>query len=259
LTVGNEETTLSVKSPIFKFFGDEITQEKKKAEIQDFLKTEAGDLVLFIAHTNKDLVHKAQNAIRKHVANKLHLLDQNSLKFVWIYDFPFFEEIDTYPPATLTVGETKIKVDFAHNPFGIFQNFDGKTHLETLQIAKSENRLLELRAIQYDIACNGYEVLSGGRRNNIPECLMEGFKLVGYTEEEVKNRFGHMMEAYSYGAPFHSGFAWGLDRLFMVLVDEDNIREVIAFPKNGSGMDLMMNSPSVVRPEDLRELSIKSV
>ncbi len=239
---------LQAKSPILKFFGDEAAQKAKQQEIVDFLGIESGDLVLFVAHSDKDLVHKAQNAIRKHVALKLDLLDSNSLKFVWIYDFPFFEKDDKTD-----------KIDFAHNPFGIFQNFENLTHLETLKLAQKENRLLELRAIQYDIACNGYEVLSGGRRNNIPECLMEGFKLVGYTEEEVKEKFGHMMEAYSYGAPTHAGFAWGIDRLFMVLVEEDNIRETIAFPKNGSGMDLMMNSPSSVRPIQLKELHIKSV
>ncbi len=230
------------KSPILKFL-----DKAKQLEIQNYLGAEAGDLVLFVAHSDKNLVHKAQNAIRKHIAQKLDLIDNNSLKFAWVYDFPFFEETDDG------------KIDFAHNPFGIFQNWAGLTHLETLQKARAENRLLELRAIQYDIACNGYEVLSGGRRNNIPECLMEGFKLVGYTEEEVKEKFGHMMEAYSYGAPTHAGFAWGIDRLFMVLVDEDNIRETIAFPKNGSGMDLMMNSPSTVRESQLKELSIKNI
>ena len=230
------------KSPILKFL-----DEDKQLEIQNYLGAEAGDLVLFVAHSDKNLVHKAQNAIRKHIAQKLDLIDNNSLKFAWVYDFPFFEETDDG------------KIDFAHNPFGIFQNWAGLTHLETLQKARAENRLLELRAIQYDIACNGYEVLSGGRRNNIPECLMEGFKLVGYTEEEVKEKFGHMMEAYSYGAPTHAGFAWGIDRLFMVLVDEDNIREIIAFPKNGSGMDLMMNSPRTVRESQLKELSIKNI
>jgi len=234
------------KSPIFKFFGDEAAQEDKKAEIAQYFGAEEGDLILFLANTDKQLIFKAQNAIRLHVADKLELIDTSKLAFAWIYDFPFFE-------ADEKTGE----VDFGHNPFGIFQAWEGKTHLETLTTAQAENRLLELRAIQYDIACNGYEVLSGGRRNNMPELLMEAFKTVGYTQEEVQRKFKHMMEAYTYGAPPHAGFAWGVDRLFMILHDEDNIREVIAFPKNGSGVDVMLDSPTTVRTKQLEELSIE--
>ena len=239
-------TSDGAKSPIFKFFGDEAAQATKQAEIQNYFGAEIGDIVLFLAHENKELIFKAQHAIRIHVAKKLEILDENSLAFAWIYNFPFFE-----------ADEKTGTVDFAHNPFGIFQAWEGLTHLQTLEKAKTENRLLEIRAIQYDIACNGYEVLSGGRRNNIPELLMESFKTVGYTEEEVTRKFKHMLEAYTYGAPPHAGFAWGVERILMILNDEDNIREVIAFPKNGSGLDAMLDSPTVVSKKQLSELHIQ--
>lgn len=241
--IQNQE--LIAKSPILKFFGDENAQKIKQQEIQDFLGIQAGDLVLFLAHADKDLVHKAQNAIRKHVTAKLDLIDQNILKFVWIYDFPFFEE-----------GENG-QVDFCHNPFSSWQAWDGLTQLETLEKAKAENRLLELLANQYDITCNGYEISSGGVRNTNPEAIMQAFQAVGYEEAEIKNRFGHMLEAYKFGAPNHAGFAPGLDRILMILTGEDNIRETIAFPKNGSGMDLMTNSPSTVDKNLLKDLGIK--
>ena len=205
---------------------------------------QGGDLVLFVAHADKDLIHKAQNAIRKHVATKLDLINQNILKFVWIYDFPFFENGDK-------------GVDFCHNPFSSWQPWDGLTQLETLQKAKEENRLVELLANQYDITCNGYEISSGGVRNTNPEAIMQAFQAVGYEESEIRTRFGHMLEAYQFGAPNHAGFAPGLDRILMILTGEENIRETIAFPKNGSGMDLMTNSPSTVDKSLLKDLGIK--
>lgn len=234
-----------IKSPLLKFFTDPDDILKK---LEKTIGTEIGDLILFLAGEDKDLIYKAQKAIRSHIANKLDILAKDELRFVWIDKMPFFEK-----------DEKTGKIDFGHNPFGIFEPFEGMTNDQTLDFAIANDKLLDLRAIQYDIACNGYEVLSGGKRNSNPELLMKAFNIVGYTKEEVEERFGHMLEAYSYGAPHHAGFAWGLDRLFMVLNDEDNIREVIAFPKNGKGKDLMMNSPSNVRPEQLKELSIKIV
>ncbi|MFM7854454.1 MAG: amino acid--tRNA ligase-related protein [Flammeovirgaceae bacterium] len=111
--------------------------------------------------------------------------------------------------------------------------------------------------MQYDITCNGYEISSGGVRNNSPEAILKGFEVVGYTEAEVRAKFGHMLEAYEFGAPYHAGFAPGVDRIMMILTGEDNIREVIPFPKNGSGIDPMTNSPSEVSPKQLAELGIK--
>jgi aspartyl-tRNA synthetase len=237
------------KSPIFKFFGDEQAQDQKKKDIKAYFNAEAGDLILFVANSNKNVVFKAQNQMRQHIARHLdkdggNFIDKTILKFCWVYDFPFFEIEDG-------------KADFSHNPFGVWKEFEGMTTMETIIDARENNKIDELRAIQYDLTLNGYELLSGGERNANSETLTEAFKTVGYTEDEVKAKFGHMMEAYSYGAPKHAGFAWGLDRLFMILTGEDNIREVIAFPKNGQGMDTMTNSPSEVGAKSLRELGIK--
>ena len=236
------------KSPIFKFFGDESTQLAKKTEIKDKFGCETGDLLLFVANSDRHIVFKAQNQMRLHIAREMNLIDENVLKFAWIYDFPFFE-----------YDEKLDKIDFCHNPFGAWKPDEGMTNRETLAKYESEGRLTDLRAIQYDITCNGYEISSGGVRNNNPDDLLAAFQLVGYSEDEVKSRFGHMLEAYKYGAPFHAGFAPGIDRIMMILTGETNIREVIAFPKNGSGVDLMTDSPSVVRDIQLKELSIKVV
>lgn len=235
------------KSPIFKFLGDTNEAiEIKKAEIKKHFNLETGDLVLFIANADQNIVYKTQNQIRLHICKHLDLIDHSILKFVWVTDFPFFE-----------FDEKTGKLDFNHNPFSLWKSDEGKTPIETLENAIKNNTILDLTAIQYDLTLNGYEVISGGVRNPNPEALLKVFKLVGYSEEEVRNRFKHMMEAYEYAAPPHAGFAWGLDRLFMVLSEEENIREVIAFPKNGSGMDVMTNSPSEVDPKLLKELGIK--
>jgi aspartyl-tRNA synthetase len=232
------------KSPIFKFFADnEAEIEAKKQELEKFFEIETGDLVLFVANKNKNIVHKAQNEMRKHIAKKLDLIDDNLLRYVWIENFPFFEK-----------DEKTGKIDFSHNPFSIWQG-----GLETLLKAKEEGEiaLLNLKARQYDIAVNGFEVLSGGVRNPHPEALKEAFKIVGYKEEEIQNQFGHMMQAYEYGAPSHAGFAWGVPRNLMVLFGEENVREVVPFPKSGSGTDPMTNSPSTVSDRQLKELGIK--
>ena len=237
------------KSPIFKFFGDtEEIIEAKKVELQKYFDLQTGDLVLFIANPDKNIVHKAQNQMRQHIAKHLGVIDESILRFAWVYDFPFYEKDD----------KTQ-KIDFGHNPFGVWKPNEGQSALETLEEAIKNDTLLDLRAIQYDLTLNGYEVLSGGVRNSNPEALLAAFKVAGYIEEEVRLKFKHMMEAYEFGAPPHAGFAWGLERLFMILMEEDNIREIIAFPKNGSGIDVMTNSPSEVSPKQLKELSIKVV
>jgi aspartyl-tRNA synthetase len=238
-------TEEGLKSPLLKFFTD---ADATMAEFDKATTAVKGDLVLLLASDNKELVYKAQNAIRKHVATKLNLIKHDEIRFSWINDMPFYEQ-----------DEKTGKIDFGHNPFGVFKNFEGMTATETLETAIKDNRLLELRGIQYDVACNGYEVLSGGQRNSNPELLSKGFQVAGYTEEQVKTNFGHMLEAYSYGAPYHAGFAWGVERLLMIFNDEDNIREVIAFPKNGQGKDLLMNSPAAVSPAQHKDLHIKII
>jgi aspartyl-tRNA synthetase len=239
-------TSEGAKSPIFKFFGTDEQIELKKQEIETHFNIQTGDLVLFIANSNKNLVYKAQNQMRVHIAKHLNLIDDSILKFAWIYDFPFFEE-----------DEATGKIDFTHNPFGIWKSEEGLSPLETLKKVEASGDLLSLKAVQYDIICNGYEISSGGARNTNPDALIYAFELVGYTEEEVKNRFGHMLEAYSYGAPNHAGFAPGIDRILMLLTGENNIREIIPFPKNGSGIDLMTNSPLTIEPKALKDLNLK--
>lgn len=234
-------TKEGIKSPILKFLSDEEQQNLTQG-----LQAQLGDLVLFLAHENKSLVYKAQNEIRMHIAHKENMIDETVLKFAWIIDFPFFEE-----------DEKTGKLDFAHNPFGIWQCQDGLDEMETLIKYKEEGKLLDLRAYQYDITCNGYEISSGGVRNHLPQGILEAFKLVGYDEEEVRSKFPHMLEAYEFGSPRHAGFAPGLERLLMILTGETNIREVIAFPKNGSGVDLLTNSPSYPTAKQLKELSLE--
>ncbi len=231
------------KSPIFKFFGEnEAEINSKVSEITSTLSTEKGDLVLFIANSDKNLVRKASGKMRTHIAQKLDLIDDELLKFVWVYDFPFFEQADDG------------SIDFGHNPFGKCQG-----GLEAFKAAQQQGQeaLLNLKAIQYDIVVNGYEILSGGVRNQNPIELSLGFEIAGYTKEEISNQFAHMMEAYSYGSPTHAGFAWGIPRILMVLFGEENVREVVPFPKNGSGVDALTNSPSKVSEKQLAELNLE--
>ncbi|MEM1312415.1 MAG: aspartate--tRNA ligase [Patescibacteria group bacterium] len=227
-----------VKSPIFKFF--ESAAESKKVEIQKYFEAQPGDVILFIANKDKKVVWKAQDQIRQFLAKHFDLIDHGNLEFVWVNDFPFYEK-----------DEKTGELDFTHNPFGAWQGGQ-----DSLKSALKNNSLSDLKAIQYDLTLNGFEILSGGVRNQDPEALLAAFAAVGYSESEVRAKFGHMLQAYEYGSPKHAGFAWGLDRLFMILEDEYNIREVIAFPKNGSGMDTMVNSPSEVSQRQLKELHI---
>lgn len=142
------------------------------------------------------------------------------------------------------------KLDFGHNPFSM-----PKATADELEHVEDK---LSIVADQYDMVMNGYEVCSGGVRNHNPEILYKVFGVLGFTPEYVEQKFGAMLSAFKFGAPPHAGCAFGLDRIFMVLTGEENIREVVAFPKNGSGVDVMMNSPSTVEPQQLKELGLKS-
>ena len=185
----------------------------------------------WVAHPGMvELATNAFNAVMK---------DPNQIALAWIVDFPFYE-----------LDEKTGKLDFGHNPFSM-----PKGGLEALE---SENKL-GIIADQYDMVMNGYEICSGGVRNHNPEVLYKVFGVLGYSREYVDARFGGMINAFKYGAPPHAGCAFGIDRMFMVLMNEDNIREIVAFPKNGSGVDLMMNSPSVVDDTQLKELRVKIV
>ncbi len=221
------------KSPIAKFLSEaELAAVKEKTGAQD------GDTIFFGAD-KRSTVNKVLGRLRSEFADHFELKDPNVIALCWIVDFPFYEWDDA-----------RKKVDFGHNPFSM-----PKGGVEALNVSTDEEKLAIL-ADQYDMVMNGYEICSGGVRNHNPEVLYKVFGLLGYDEAYVEEKFGAMLNAFKYGAPPHAGCAFGVDRMFMELMSEDNIREVIAFPKNGSGVDVMMNSPSVVDEAQRRELGI---
>jgi aspartyl-tRNA synthetase len=218
------------KSPIVKFLKEhELEAIKSKTLAKD------GDAVFFGAD-KLDKVNKVLGRLRSEFANHFKLKDPDVVALAWIVDFPFYEW-----------DETNKRLDFGHNPFSM-----PKGGVEALN---TEDKL-SIVADQYDMVMNGYEICSGAVRNHNPEVMYGVFAALGYDREYVDSRFGAMINAFKYGAPPHAGCAFGIDRIFMVLVGEDNIREVVAFPKNGSGVDLMMNSPSQVDDGQLKELGI---
>lgn len=220
-----------IKSPIAKFFTtEELANIKQATGAQD------GDIVFFGAD-KREVVNKVLGRLRNEFADHFELKDPNVIALAWIVDFPFYEWDDKAK-----------KLDFGHNPFSM-----PKGGLESLNTEDKQTILAD----QYDMVMNGYEICSGAVRNHNPEIMYKVFAALGYDETYVNARFGAMINAFKYGAPPHAGCAFGLDRIFMVLIGEDNIREVVAFPKNGSGVDVMMNSPSVVDDQQFKELSIK--
>jgi len=222
------------KSPIAKFLS-----EVELAEIKNRLQAEDGDAIFFGAD-KRSVVNKVLGRLRSEFADHFGLKNPDEVALLWVVDFPFYEW-----------DETRKKVDFGHNPFSMPRG--GKAALEN---AKTDEEKLAILADQYDMVMNGYEICSGGVRNHNPEILYQVFGLLGYDRNYVEAKFGAMLSAFKFGAPPHAGCAFGVDRMFMELTGESNIREVIAFPKNGSGVDLMMNSPSTVDPEQLKELGL---
>ena len=225
------------KSPIAKFLKEE---ELKK--IKDLTGAEDGDAVFFGAD-EKEKVNKVLGQLRIAFAEHFELADPNIVALCWITDFPFYEWND---------GEEKL--DFGHNPFSM-----PKGGLEALENAKTDAEKLKIVADQYDMVMNGLEICSGAVRNYNPEIMYKAFGLLGYDEKYVEERFGGMLSAFKFGAPPHAGCAFGIDRIFMELVGAKNIRDIIAFPKNGSGIDLMMGSPSVVDEDQLKDAHIAVV
>jgi aspartyl-tRNA synthetase len=167
----------------------------------------------------------------------MDVVEKGAFRFCWIVDFPMFE-----------YDEKAKKIDFSHNPFSMPQG-----GLEALESKDP----LTIKAYQYDIVCNGVELSSGAIRNHRPEIMYKAFGIAGYSREEVEQRFGGMLNAFKFGAPPHGGSAPGVDRIVMLLADEPNLREVIAFPMNQQAMDLMMEAPAEVPAERLRELHLR--
>ena len=194
------------------------------------------DGLFFAAGKEKDAA-KLAGAARTRVGEELGLIEQGCFKFCWIVDFPMFEYDD----------DAK-KIDFSHNPFSMPQG-----ELEALETQDP----LEIKAWQYDIVCNGYELSSGAIRNHKPEIMYKAFEIAGYTQADVDANFSGMIEAFKLGAPPHGGSAPGIDRIVMLLADEPNIREVIAFPLNQRAQDLMMGAPSLASPKQLRDIHIR--
>lgn len=222
------------KSPIAKFLSD-----KELAEIQQKTGAVDGDAVFFGADS-RSVVNAVLGRLRNEFASHFNLKDPSVVVFAWIIDFPFYEWDDRSK-----------KLDFGHNPFSM-----PKGGLQVLESAETDAEKLSIVADQFDMVMNGYEICSGGVRNHNPAVLYKVFGLLGFSESYVEEKFGAMLGAFKYGAPPHAGCAFGVDRILMELTDEQNVRETLAFPKNGSGVDVMMNSPSVVDPAQLRELGL---
>lgn len=221
------------RSPIAKFL-----TEGELAAVRERTGAVDGDAVFFGAD-KRATVNKVLGRLRSEFADHFSLKDPNVIALCWIVDFPFYEWDDT-----------KKKVDFGHNPFSMPRG--GVTALD----AATDEEKLAIVADQYDMVMNGYEICSGGVRNHNPEVLYRVFGLLGHDQAYVDDKFGAMINAFKYGAPPHAGCAFGIDRMFMELMGESNIREIVAFPKNGSGVDVMMNSPSTVDPAQLKDLGL---
>ena len=217
----------NVVGGIAKFVTDEIKTE---------LGAKSGDSIFFIADEFKT-AQKIAGLVRIELGKRLDLLEKNVYKFCFIVDFPMYE-----------YNEDEEKIDFNHNPFSMPQG--GMEALESKDP-------LDILAYQYDLVCNGYEMASGAVRNHDPEIMIKAFELAGYTEEDIKQKFGALYTAFGYGTPPHAGAAPGLDRMIMLIADSENIREVIAFPKNKKARDVMMGSPSEVTEKQLQDVHIQ--
>jgi aspartyl-tRNA synthetase len=226
---GNE-----AKGPIAKFLS-----LNKLSRLKAAVNVNNGDAVFFCC--DEELVaSKMAGKVRTKLGQELELIASNKFEFCWIIDFPFYEMNE----------ETK-QIDFSHNPFSMPQG-----GLDVLNSAKTQEELLKITAYQYDIVCNGIELSSGAIRNHKPDIMYKAFEIAGYSNKDVEEKFGGMLNAFKYGAPPHGGIAPGIDRIVMLLADTPNIREVIAFPMNQQAEDIMMKAPSYVSDKQLKELNI---
>ncbi len=218
------------KGPIGKFFSSDAIKK-----IMEITSAEVGDTI-FLSCGKTSEIEKLLSIARDKIANDLNLIEKNKFSFCWIVDYPMFEK-----------DEQSSKIKFSHNPFSMPQG-----DLNKLDFSKP----LEFKAYQYDIVCNGIELSSGAIRNHIPELMYKLFEIAGYDKNVVNEKFSGMINALSYGAPPHGGIAPGIDRIVMLLAEEKNIREVTMFPMNQNAQDLMMNAPSEVDDEQLKELNL---
>jgi aspartyl-tRNA synthetase len=231
---------LTGKGPIAKFLSEDALNAL--AEVSG---VKAGDALFFSADAKKDRAAALAGQARARLGRELALIDQNRFEFCWIVDFPMYEW-----------NEEEKKIDFSHNPFSM-PNFDRAKFL-----ALDNNdapTILNIKAFQYDIVCNGVELSSGAIRNHDPDVMLKAFEIAGYPREVTEAKFGGMLNAFRFGAPPHGGTAPGIDRIVMLIAGEENLREVIVFPMNQKAEDLMMGAPSEVSPRQLRELHIRTV
>ncbi len=225
------EETMAFNGPIDKFL-----REGDREELISRCALEAGDVLYFIAD-NKKNAEKFAGQIRTEVANRMGLIDESRFEICWIVDFPMYEE-----------DEETGKPIFTHNPFSMPQG-----ELEALNTKNP----CDVLAWQYDVVCNGVELASGAVRNHDIDVMVKAFEIAGYTEEDVAAKFGALYSAFKYGAPPHAGMAFGIDRMIMLLLNEESIREVIAFPLNSNAQDLLLGAPTEVTEQQLREVHIK--
>jgi aspartyl-tRNA synthetase len=220
------------KGPIAKFLDAD-----RLAKLQALAGVGAGDAVFFVADKKPLAAAKLAGAARRKLGEELELIEPNAFRFCWIVDFPMYER-----------DEDTGKIDFSHNPFSMPQG--GLEALNTMDP-------LAIKAFQYDIVCNGVELSSGAIRNHLPEIMYRAFEIAGYAPQDVETRFGGMLNAFKFGAPPHGGSAPGIDRIVMLLADEPNIREVVAFPMTQGAVDLLMQAPNTVDAARYKELHIK--
>ena len=232
-TFEKNNNKISGKGPIGKFFPSDACQEIMKLSNADI-----GDSIFLACGQEKNVV-KLLSLARDKIANDLNIIDENLFAFCWIVDYPMYEE-----------DEKTGKIKFSHNPFSMPQGDISKLNLK---------KPLEIKAYQYDIVCNGIELSSGAIRNHIPELMYKLFAVAGYDKKNVDDKFSGMINALSYGAPPHGGIAPGIDRIVMLLANEKNIREITMFPLNQNAQDLMMNAPSNVGEDQLKELNINCI
>ena len=222
----------SLKGPIDKF----LTESDRKA-LFELSHLKVGSVLFFIADKREKVVCKNAGLIRDELGRRLDLMDHNKFEFCFVTDMPMYE-----------ISETTGKLDFMHNPFSMPRG--GEEALDTKDP-------LEIYADQFDVVCNGVELVSGAVRNNRPELLVKAFKLAGYTEEDVKKKFNALYNAFGYGCPPHAGMALGIDRSIMMITEDKNIRETVAFPLNQNGEDVLTGTPNEVTELQLRETHIK--